>query len=120
MRGGDNQFTMILRRVIRADAFQGFDFAKNALGCRDDEFALLGDSPKALAMARKNLYPEFILEFDDRLRNTWLRREECFGHGGQIEVLTNRLAHEAELMQIHEAVTDSKMDGRRVAKSNPE
>jgi hypothetical protein len=111
---------MILRRVIRTDAFQTFDFAKNALGRGDDQFALLGDSLQPLAMARKNLYPEFILEFDDRLRNTWLRRKECFGYGGQIEVLTNRLAYEAELMQIHRAVTDSKMDGRRVAKSNPE
>jgi len=66
MSGGDDQFPLIVIHIVRAEAFQGFDLAKNPLGCRTDQFALVGDSTQPLAVARKDLDAQFVFEFNDR------------------------------------------------------
>ena len=56
---------LIVSHIIRAEALQGFDLAKNPLCCRNDEFATVGNGAQPLAMARKDLNAQFVFEFDE-------------------------------------------------------
>ena len=60
--------------------------------------ARLCDAFQTLAVTRKNVDAQFLLQFNDGLGDAWLGGMKRFGSFGQIEISTCRFLNETELV----------------------
>lgn len=60
-----------------------------------------GDALEPLAVAGKDVYPEFLFQLDDRFGYAGLRRVERLGGFRQVEVAAGGFLDEAKLVEVH-------------------
>ena len=101
VRGGDHQAAAVAVGELLGDALDVAGVDQHALDDRDQLPARLGQPEQALAAAHEQLDAELVLEILDVLADARLRGVQRIGDLGQVEVLRDRLADDAQLLEVH-------------------
>jgi hypothetical protein len=84
-----------------ANALEVSHLAHDDFDAFENMLAGFCDALESLSMARKDVYPQFFFQLDDRLGNTRLRSVQGLGGLGQIEVAACGLLNKSKLVQVH-------------------
>ena len=103
MGGGNAQAPAVLRAELLADALEVGHFALDDLDAGQDVLAGLRHMLQALAVARKDIHAQFLLQLDDGLGHPGLRGEQRLGGFREVEIAADRFLDKAELMEVHGA-----------------
>ncbi len=102
VRGGDDELALLAIGELLAEPLDVGGVDQNALDDLDQLLAGVGQAEQALAAAHEQLDAELVLEVLDVLADARLRGEQRVGHLGQVEVPPHRLAHDAQLLEVHD------------------
>jgi hypothetical protein len=101
MGGGDHEVAGLPAGKLVGDAAQVLGIEQNAVDHLGQFLARLGQPEQTLATAHEDLDAEFVLEILDVLADAGLRGVQGGRHFGQVEVLAQRLADDAQLLEVH-------------------
>src|ERR1039457_414916 len=102
MRGGNGESARIPVAEVVRRALQVVDLVQRALDDVEHHLPRFGDRGHALAAAHEDVEAEPVLELADLLRHPRLRGMQGVGGFGQVEPAAHRLAHIAQLLEIHD------------------
>jgi hypothetical protein len=91
----------VLRREFLANALEAVDLLHDQLDRLQHQPARLGQATDAFAVSCENINTKLFLQLDNCFGHARLRREERFGGVGQVVILADGFAHEAQLVKIH-------------------
>src|ERR1035437_768400 len=99
--GRDGEAAAVLRRKLLADALEPVDFLHDHFDRLQHCASRFGQAANALAVAGKDIDSQLFFQLDDGLGYARLRREKRLRGFSQVEILSNRFAHKAQLVQVH-------------------